>query len=121
MGKGHVHLVVPSFINRSKVLGKLLNNRYENQTNEAVRDSSLFHNEFDVLDQVDGNDCDQGDSNRESENTFGESEFLFLLNFILQLLVLLLLENSVIDTLMRPNLEIDVDGVRDDEQEGCDA
>lgn len=121
MGESHVHLVVPSFIDGSKMLGKLLNYGNENKANEAVRNSALPHDERNLLHQVDGNDCDQGDSNTQSENTFGEGKFLFLLAFILLLLVLLLLEDGVIDTLVRPDLEIDVDDVRDDKEARRDA
>ena len=103
------------------MFGEFLNDGNEDQTDKAVRDIPLPYNKFDMLDQIDGNDCDDRDSDRQGENTLRKSKLLFLFTFILMLLVLLLFKDGVIDTLVRPDLEIDIDDVGYDEEARCDT
>lgn len=49
VGECEVHLVVPSFVHGGDVLGGLLDQRYKNETHEAVGDAMVLHDEIDFL------------------------------------------------------------------------
>jgi hypothetical protein len=83
---------------------------------------TFIDNEWDLSDQADGNESNQCNGNREGNYTFSESELLFLQVFrTISVLMLICLKNGIVDAFMRTNLEEDIDGVGDEEEDGCDA
>ena len=77
---------------------------------------------MDLVNQADCDDCDKANRDGESKDTLGEGEF-FLSGVLVLVFVLLvvLFENRVVYTLVGANLEEDIDGVGDDEENGCDS
>jgi len=79
------------------------------------------NDEGDLSDQTDGNDRDQGDGNGEGNHALGERKLILLHVLVAGVFMLVCLEDRVVDTLMRANLEADIDRIGDQEQDGCDA
>ena len=122
MGKGHIHLIVPGLINGSEMFGKLFYKRNKDQTDEGVGNTTLIDDEGDLLYQADGDDSDQGYGNSKGENALSEGQFVLLHLFAaVRVLVFIGFEDGVVDTFMGSHLKEDIDGVRDNEEDGCDA
>lgn len=78
--------------------------------------------EGNLSNQADGNDRHQGDGNSQSDQTLGKGKFVLVeVRVAALVLTIICLEDRVVDTLMRADLEADVDRVGDQEQDGCDA
>lgn len=83
---------------------------------------AVLNDVVDLLDQADSDDGDKGNRYCESQHALGKGELL-LLGILVLVLILsdVLFKDGIIDTLMGTNLEEDVDGVGNNEENSCDT
>ena len=120
MSQCHVHLVVPSFIDGSQMFGKFFDERNEDQADKAIGDMPIDNDELNLFNKADCDDCDESNCNDESNHTFRESQFVFGAAFM-RGVVLIFLEYSVVDALICTHLEVGVNSVCDDQENGRDS
>ena len=112
MGDGKIHLVVPSFVDGGQVLGGLFDKRDKDQAHEGVADTS-FDNVVNFFDEEDCVQGDAGEGDADSDEAFDQSQFVFdQVNVSVAIPLLVHLEDSVVDSLVRHQLKVDVAFVR---------
>lgn len=114
MRQGEVDLVVPRLVERREVLGRLLDQRDQDEAHERVRDAARLYQWLDLLHQRDRDEGHERDGDGERDGALGERELgLGLVLLLVVVARLVVLEDGVVDAVVRVHLEPNEDDVRD--------